>query len=508
MRLSSNMSPKDVGLKFKYLNTPNPNTKNYEQFPAWEKTAEDMFTQFLVSEMFGNTFYATEEERLKLGIGVVDAFTKAEPKRAAEITKEARNKYFMRTVPILATVYLSKYLDKEDFDELFKTVVRTPRDAIQFIDLCRSGVARQGLGRKIKRNLNTVLANWLQYKGEFYATKYKNQLELIAKLSHPKSESPILDYVFDKKINLEQFPMIAAYKFLTRERATIAEHDIIDAIKKYRLDWNTLKGSFPNPSANLWQAWMDNMSAIALIKNIASSERRLKDPDRVLDYLKANLTIEKLNKGKVLPLRLMQAYRMSSYPDTKRFLGMLVNEYSKQYDLSNLGFVAICPDISGSMKGESNGKFSYAELAGMFAGILARACKTSCMIPWDTNIYAHQFLQEDAKWRDVVYMYNYCVGVYGGGGTNMDLPIRYLLERRIKIDTFVLLTDTEEWAGRGWLKWWQEYLKRINPNAKAFLIRADGYITHQPYPPETAMRDHIYQMMGYSDQVFKIMSMI
>jgi 60 kDa SS-A/Ro ribonucleoprotein len=186
---------------------------------------------------------------------------------------------------------------------------------------------------------------------------------------------------------------------------------------------------------------------------------------------------------------------------------MLANEYSKQYDLSNLGFVAICPDVSGSMTGESNGKFSYAELAGMFAGVLARSCKNSCVIPWDTSIYASNFPQSDPKWRDVIYMYNYCRNA-SGGGTNMDLPIRYLLERRIKVDTFVLLTDQEEWAGHGWLKWWQEYLKRINPNAKAFLVRADAYIRHQPYPPETAIRDNIYQMMGYSDQVFKIMSMI
>jgi len=491
------MSPKDVGLKFKYLNTPNPNTKNYANFPAWEKNIEDMFLQLLATEMFGNTYYANEEERLKLGIGVIDAFTKAEPKRAAEITKDARNKYYMRTLPILATVYLSNYLDKEDFDSLFKTVVRTPRDAIQFIDLCRSGVIRKGLGRKIKRNLNTTLLNWLQYKGEFYATKYKNQLELIAKLSHPKTESPIMDYVFDKEINLEQFPMIAALKSLNVRGKTWKDSDIIDLIKKHRLDWNTLKGSFPNPSADMWEAYMNNMSAIALIKNIASSERHLKDPDRVLDYLRKNLTIDKLKKGKVLPLRLMQAYKMSSFPDTKRFLGMLANNYSKEYNLSNLGFVAICPDTSGSMRNVSNNKFSYAELAGMFAGVLARACKESCMIPWATTTYQHKFPLNDPKWRDVIYMYDYCRNA-NGGGTNMDLPIRYLLEKRIKVDTFVLLTDAAEWAGSGWLKMWQEYLKRINPNAKAFLVRSDSYIFHQPYPPETAVRDHIYQMFGYS----------
>jgi len=485
-----------------------PNAINYEKFPTWEQSLQDMYTQLLYTEMFGNTFYADEKQRLKTGVGVIDEFTKKEPILAAQIAVKARSEYYMRTMPIVALVYLSNYLEKEQFDATFKQIIFTPRDAIQFIDIARSGVARKGLGRKLKRNLNIVLADWLVKKGEFYATKYKNQLELIAKLTHLKTENPIMDYVFDNEekfvSHVQSYPMINALEQI--KLGGLTEEQIIDFITKNRLDWNTLKGAV-KPTPKIWKTFMDNMSAIALIKNIASSERHLGDPDAVLDFLRKNLTVESLRRGKVLPLRLMQAFKMTSFPDTKRYLGMIANDYSKLYDLSNLGFVAICPDVSGSMTDAYNKSFQYSEMAGMFAGILARACKQCAMIPWDTRVYQQLFPEKDPKWKDVVYMYNYCRNA-NGGGTNMNLPIDWLRERRIKVDTFVLLTDKEEWAGKGWIHSWLPYIQDINPHAKAVLIRSDSYIRHQPYPPDVAMKANIYQMYGYTDQVFKILSML
>jgi len=456
--------------------------------------------------MFGNTYYASEKDRLRLGTQVIADYTKSQPEDAAEITKAARRQYYMRTFPILSTVYLSKQLDSEKFLDLFRSVILTPRDAIQFIDLCRSGVVRKGLGRKLKTAINDKLAYWLRAKGEFYATKYKNQLATISKLTHPKSESPILDYIFDKEIDLEAYPMIRALEYIKTEKPS--EDSIVTLINRHRLDWNTLKGAF-KPTPAIWEAFMKNMSAIALIKNIASSERHLKGMDDVLNFLRKNLTIETLQRGRVLPVRIMQAMNAVQNQDVKRFLAMMTNDYARKYDMSNLGYVAICPDVSGSMRsqGSGTGNFTCAQMAGMFAGVLSRACPKSAMIPWDTNVYQSQFDINSNTWRDVEYMYNYC-SRSGGGGTAMYLPVQWLTQRRIKVDTLILLTDNEEWVRHKWIDFWVPYLQNINRDAKCVLIRADSYISHQPYPPEVAMKAHIFQMFGYSDQVFKLLTMI
>ena len=486
--------------KFEYLNKPKPNTRNLENFPAWNQPLEAQYTQLLTSEMFGNTYYAKEEDRLKLGVKVIADFVAENPTRAAEIAIVARKDYYMRTMPILATVFISttKY---EGFPALFKAVIWTPRDAIQFIDLCRSGVARKGLGRKIKKAFEGLIGMWMEKKGGFYATKYKNQIQTITKLVHPKIDSTPLDYIMEKE-GIEWLPAtIAALKEI--KSGELSESQVIDRIVKHRLDWNALKGVM-KPSAAMWKTFLNNMSAIALIKNVATAERHLL-ADEVLDILRKRLTVEFLQKGHVLPIRLMQAYKMADVQDTKRYLGMIANDYARQYDLSNLGLVAICPDISGSMTGMANKRFSYAEMAGMFAGVLAKACKNSVMLPWATSVFRAP--QNSQEWRDVVYMYDYCRKA-NGGGTAMYMPIEYLLVNNIKVDTFVLLTDTEEWVRSNWFDYWLRYLQKVNRNAKAFLIRSDSYINSQPYPPETAVKYNIYQMYGYSDHAFKLLSQI
>ena len=88
------------------------------------------------------------------------------------------------------------------------------------------------------------------------------------------------------------------------------------------------------------------------------------------------------------------------------------------------------------------------------------------------------------------------------------LSLNDLFADLIKIDTLILLTDNEEWVNHNWIDYWIPYLQNINREAKAILIRADSYISHQPYPPEVAMKANIFQMYGYSDQVFKLLTMI
>ena len=101
------MSPRNVANKFRFLEGNKANTTNYEGFPAWKQPLEDQYFQLLTMEMFGNTFYAKEEDRLKIGLGVVKKFTDENPQVAAEIAMKARNQYYMRTFPILASAYLS-----------------------------------------------------------------------------------------------------------------------------------------------------------------------------------------------------------------------------------------------------------------------------------------------------------------------------------------------------------------------------------------------------------------
>ena len=76
--------------------------------------------------------------------------------------------------------------------------------------------------------------------------------------------------------------------------------------------------------------------------------------------------------------------------------------------------------------------------------------------------------------------------------------IEHMIKHRIMTDYAVFITDTEEY-GQGWLKSWKKY-RKMNPNAKAFLLRADTYLT-APISEADAEKYGIIQIFGWNDTV-------
>ena len=87
-----------------------------------------------------------------------------------------------------------------------------------------------------------------------------------------------------------------------------------------------------------------------------------------------------------------------------------------------------------------------------------------------------------------------------------------MIARNIRRDFLVFITDTEEYGrryriGSGWIDAWIEYRKRVNPRARAFILRADSYTTN-PFPEKEAKKYDIYPIYGWNDNVIKYMQYI
>ena len=60
----------------------------------------------------------------------------------------------------------------------------------------------------------------------------------------------------------------------------------------------------------------------------------------------------------------------------------------------------------------------------------------------------------------------------GGGGTNLALPMEYALQKHIEVDAFIILSDSESWAGKTHpSQALAEYRRKINPNARIINIQ-------------------------------------
>jgi 60 kDa SS-A/Ro ribonucleoprotein len=470
---------------------------------AWDKPLEEKFRQLMFTGGICNTYYMNEAQMVRHGIKTLTSFIQINPELAAQHAIHGRSHGFMRSMPIIALSFLSTCAEKNAFRRAFNKIILTPRDLIDFIEITKS---HRGLGRAVKACINDyILSHISGGRAQFYAMKYREQLRIAIKLSHPLQESVIVDYVLGKKIELSPFPQLEAYeKFKAAEILTPEEY--VGLIKTHRLEMQTIIG-VRRPTPEIWKALAPHMSTMQLFKNLATLERHI--GSETFSIVREKLSVESMKYGKVLPFRLIQAYEKVNDPHLKIHLENIANAYVKQYDWSTLGRVCIAPDISGSMSCEialfrSKDPKAHipmakpSQIAGMFAGVLKVGIQSSLVLPWDTSAHLIEVNPNATVIQVAKMLYN-----EWGGGTDMSAPVRWLIQKRQHIDTLIIITDSEEW-GSPWLAEWKVYLSKINPRARAILLRVDPYPTN-PFPHAAAEQYNITQIYGWSDVVFKIL---
>ncbi len=122
---------------------------------------------------------------------------------------------------------------------------------------------------------------------------------------------------------------------------------------------------------------------------------------------------------------------------------------------------------------------------------------TSLVLPFENHV-----VNVKLNARDTLMTNADKLAKIGGGGTAVSAPVSYLLDHKIKMETFIGITDSIEWAtdqsGRhGFLPTWNEYKDKIAPDAKAFLITIAPY--RHAVAPQAA--PDIHYIYGWSDSV-------
>ena len=131
----------------------------------------------------------------------------------------------------------------------------------------------------------------------------------------------------------------------------------------------------------------------------------------------------------------------------------------------------------------------------IFASILGKGLDNSIVLPFDTEVVAE--LGEKIADKKLSFANTFEeLHEISGGGTYMEMPIKYLLENHVVVDYLITITDSEEW-GLGFLRYWKQYKKKVNPRAAGILIRVDPYGT-RPFDEEFAEEMDIYEVYGWN----------
>ena len=477
-------------------------TTNAEGFAAWTPGDATLLEQFSMTGTLGNSFYANAKDAAKEAVRLLE---RADSASLAAAIVRGRNEGFIRAFPILGLVYLSKK-DSTLFKETFGKVVLTGNDLVDFIEMAKSV---RGLGRAVKSAISAWIA---KNANPYYAQKYRRQIADAIRLSRFKGEDSIYAYILNtypevkgnSKEKLEKayadYPDLAAHRDFV---VAVESGDFESAAKlleERNIDVNSLTSLYGKFDKTLWAAVAAKSPVMRFVKYLAKFLREGVVTEKVV---RAKVNVEALRKAKVFPFRLYTAYLAVARDIAAEdkwvvdYLADVMNDYALAYDWSALADKewVIAPDVSGSMAaaiGDST-ILSYASVSAMFVGFFMKGLKRVKILPWNTEVRPYSVPSADSVMTHIEAITNMT-----GGCTYMEAAVKYMIEKNIKADYAVFLTDTEEY-GEGWLASWKEYHRR-NPNAVAFVLRGDSYMT-SPIPEAEAGKLNVYQVFGWNDSV-------
>lgn len=479
--------------------------KNHEGFPAFSIPLAERCLRVLTTGTFENTFYVQAETLANEALENFGRMAGEDAELFARMIVYARNEGLLRTVPITALVVLSKaniYLAQE----IFPQVIRTPNDLRDFVALVHGKGIREGMGRGVKRAVN----DWLANLSEYHAIKYGSDgnafsLRDIMRLSRPIPWNKRLKALFQYLVKGwedglgEQLPQVAAFQALkgTRDPAIQRER-----VRAGRLPYEVVVGAV-KPDVALWRELMGQMPIFALLRHLNTLARVgvFQEAASVAHVVARFTDAEHVQRSKILPFRWHTAHGML-LPEVPRAIAEAV-EQALELSVANMprlaGRVCIAPDVSSSMRNvlSERGKTRLVEIAAIFAASALKQSQEALVLPFNTNVLDCRVSARDTLMTTASRLAGLCAG-----GTALGAPVAWMTARKERVDTFIGITDNEDWcyAGpgpKGFANLWREYRHAVNPAAKAYLLTISPYATKVSPPGDPG----IHYIYGWSDAV-------
>jgi len=480
------------------------NHLNKEGAPSFERSLEEDVLSLLVCNTLSNTFYVGKKEIQKETLDVFKEITEKNPTFFADAIVYARNNGLMRFSPIVGLVVLSTAKDKSYFKKIFSKVILIPDDIREFVQLCRNKNIRQGLGGAALDETKKYLSKL----SEYHAVKYGGEsegmsLRDVLRMSHPKPANKNQEEIYKWLVKgwesvgsepSQTTPIIWALETIKR---TSDEDIICNLITTYNLTWEVVVPSVKKMTPKIWTALLQKMPYMATLRNLNTMDRNgvFKDKSNV------DLVIERLSKrenvlkSKQLPFRFYSAHR--EFKGNQQIQDAIVDalelssENVEQIDVP----VCIANDISGSMRSTVSDKSSirYCDITAILSACMLKRCKDVTVLSFNDEVQVPKVSQRDSIMTTTQKLSR------TEGSTDLGAPIRYLTDKKQKVDIFIGITDNEDWSGHGFLNDWKDYQRQVNKNAKAFLINIAPYRDYVAPPSEKS----VHFISGWNDSVLK-----
>jgi 60 kDa SS-A/Ro ribonucleoprotein len=454
--------------------------------------------RFLILGSEGGTFYVSEKKLTAENANLVLLLLKKDGLKVVEKTVEML-KSGRAPKPDVGIFVLALAASKGD-DVTRKaalaavpTALKTGTQLLKFVD---SVNGLRGWGRGLKKAIQ------LWFKGKKSETlalqlvKYKQRegwsMKDVLRLAKPVPETEVQGKLFGwtakkEKAEWAKAPVApgdkaldfvwaaeqaVAVKFVDEDakeaqaKAVLAEANqasvkkLVELITTYRLPREALPTEALN-RAEVWEALLQEMPMTAMIRNLGNLSKvgLLKPLSDAEKLVYQRLTdAERLRGAKVHPIQVLSALRTYASgrgvrsAATWTVSNKTVEALDEAFELS---FGAVEPAGTRHLLGlDVSGSMACGEIAGVpgltpSAATAALAVVAARTEPWTAIMgFADSFRDLGITAKDRIDEATRKVSGLTFGGTDASLPMTWALANKVNVDTFVVLTDSETWAGK------------------------------------------------------------
>ena len=479
-------------------------TVNHEGAKAWTMTpAMELYTAVVTSTL-SDKFYEKAGDRVER---IRQLIEKNDPAFVARLAVYAREKMYLRTIPLVLAVELAKKHRGDGLvSQMVERVVQRADEITELLACYEMANSREGtkklnrLSKQVQRGLAAAFNKFDEYQFAKYdrngaAIKLRDALFL----THPAAKNEAQQVIFKK---IADGTLDTPYTWET-ELSALGQQQFSGEKAKaaaFRAKWEELIDSQK----------LGYMALLRNLRNIVEAEVSAKHIQKVCATLSDAAQVA---KAKQLPFRFLAAYR-EMLKINSGYTSMMLNALEDAVTASVVnvrGFAAetrvvIACDVSGSMQKQISAKSSIMNYdIGLMLGMLLQSkCKNvqSGMFgnTWKTiNMPSRQILsnvQEFYKREGEV-----------GYSTNGYLVIQDLLDRKKVVDKVMMFTDCQLWNSTGndlhIAQVWQRYRSEVAPGAKLYLFDLAGYGNT---PLDVDMQKGVFLIAGWSDKIFDILA--